>query len=161
MKFKPSVLLTLFFLAVSLGAILTALSWSPRASAGVFLACGFAFPLCLVQLWRGLRVKVKDTGKGPAVVVDVPLDFGPDSDKAQVRSLTSWAWVLGLLGAIWLVGFHLALPLYVFLYSKVHGAKWVLSLGMAAGIFGVLYGVFNKVLMITFLEPFLWQLMRG
>ena len=40
-------------------------------------------------------------------------------------SLEIWAWLWGLFFAVHLIGFPIALPLFVFLYIKWYGGSWV------------------------------------
>jgi hypothetical protein len=59
--------------------------------------------------------------------------------------------MLGFLAGIVLVGFPVAVPLVVFLYAKLQGREpWGLSLGLALGVWGLFYGVFDRLLHLPF-----------
>jgi hypothetical protein len=61
------------------------------------------------------------------------------------------AWMLAFLAAIALVGFPVAVPLFVFLYLKLQGGEgWALSIGLAAGVFALFYGLFDRLLHLPF-----------
>jgi hypothetical protein len=70
-------------------------------------------------------------------------------------SLEIWAWLWALFFAIHLIGMPIALPLFVFLYAKLYGGSWILSLTLAAGTWGFLYGVFEQVLHVPWPKPWL------
>jgi hypothetical protein len=70
-------------------------------------------------------------------------------------SLEIWAWLWGLFLAIHLIGFQAALPIFVFLYSKVYGGAWLTSMLLAAGTWGFLYGVFEEVLHVPWPAPWI------
>ena len=67
------------------------------------------------------------------------------------RALAVVAWMLGFFAAIVLAGFPLAVPLLVFCYVKLLGREgWGLSLGLAAGVWGIFYAVFDRLLHLPF-----------
>jgi hypothetical protein len=70
---------------------------------------------------------------------------------AARRAGTAIGWMLGFLAGIALVGFPIAVPLVVFLYAKLQGREpWGLSLGLALGVWGLFYGVFDRLLHVPF-----------
>jgi hypothetical protein len=70
---------------------------------------------------------------------------------AARRSGIAIGWMLGFLAGIVLVGFPIAVPLVVFLYAKLQGREpWGLSLGLALGVWGLFYGVFDRLLHLPF-----------
>ena len=85
---------------------------------------------------------------------------GPTSwSLEQRRTANIGAWIVGLFVAIWMIGFNIAIPLFVFLYLKVESReKWWFSLLFAGVGWAFVYGLFIRVLHIPFPEPqlFLW-----
>lgn len=74
------------------------------------------------------------------------------------RELSVFFWVAFIPGLMYLVGSLIALPLFLFVYLKVRSKEgWVLSIGMAAAMFGFLYGVFVAVLNVRLHEGWLWS----
>ena len=57
---------------------------------------------------------------------------GDGEDATWGRVFLSVLWVIGYLGGIYLVGFLLTTPLYVFLYMVLHGAKSLRTAGIMA-----------------------------
>jgi hypothetical protein len=67
------------------------------------------------------------------------------------RTLIVVAWMLGFLAGIVLVGFPLAVPLLVLLYARLQGREgWGLSGGLALAVWGLFYGVFDRLLHLPF-----------
>ena len=72
---------------------------------------------------------------------------GMDGGDARRRAFGVFAWSVGLLAAIWLVGFGIAVPLFVLLYLKIQaGEGWRLAL-VLAGVAGLAFwGLFDRLL---------------
>ena len=65
--------------------------------------------------------------------------------------LVGGAWMLAFFAAILLLGFPIAVPLFVFLYLRLQGREgWVVSIVMTAAIWGVFYGLFDLMLHLPF-----------
>ncbi len=61
------------------------------------------------------------------------------------------AWMLGFFAAIMLLGFPIAVPLFVFLYLRLQGREgWVLSVVMTAVVWALFYGLFDRLLHLPF-----------
>jgi hypothetical protein len=80
--------------------------------------------------------------------MDFQLSTGKESGR---RTLVASAWILAFFAAIVLLGFPIAIPLFVFLYLKLQGREgWLLSIVMTAAIWGVFYGLFDLLLHLPF-----------
>ena len=67
------------------------------------------------------------------------------------RTLVASAWILAFFAAIVLLGFPVAVPLFVFLYLRLKGREsWVVSIVMTAAVWGVFYGLFDLLLHLPF-----------
>lgn len=74
------------------------------------------------------------------------------------REMSVFAWVAVIAGLMYLVGSLIGLPLFLLLYLKIHSREgWVLSVGVAAAMFGFLYGVFVAILHVRLHEGWLWS----
>ncbi len=93
----------------------------------------------------------------------VDFQFTTDIDPviARQRTLTMFIWTLGFLVLILLVGFPLAVPLFLFLYLKVAGKEgWVLTLFLTALSWIFMEGLFDRLLHLPFPQGWifaLWQ----
>ena len=67
------------------------------------------------------------------------------------RSLLAAGWMLGFFGAIVLLSFPVAVPLFVFLYLKLQGREgWRLSVLLTLAVWGFFYGLFDRLLHLPF-----------
>src|SRR5262245_17071533 len=74
------------------------------------------------------------------------------------RILIVAGWMLGFFAGIVLLGFPIAVPLFLFLYLKVQGGEgWILSTVITASVFAVFYGLFDALLHLPFPAGWLWS----
>jgi hypothetical protein len=65
--------------------------------------------------------------------------------------LVGGAWMLAFFLAIILLGFPIAVPLFMLLYLRLQGGeRWIISLVITAAVFGVFYGLFDALLHLPF-----------
>jgi hypothetical protein len=77
---------------------------------------------------------------------------------AQRRILVAVAWMLGFFAAIALLGFPIAVPLFLFLYLKLQGGEgWVVSIVITAVTWALFYGLFDALLHLPFPAGWLWE----
>jgi hypothetical protein len=87
------------------------------------------------------------------------LDTGFDEEGLSgrvvvIRTLRLAIWFGGMLAAIWLVGYHVTVPVFVFFYLWVFGeTKWWLAATAGAVFFFLTYVVFDRVLHTEWPEP--------
>jgi hypothetical protein len=83
--------------------------------------------------------------------VDFEFTTSVDPEVARKRTLAIFLWTLGFLLLILLVGFPLAVPLFVFLYLKMAGKEgWVLTLLLTALAWLFMEGLFERLLHLPF-----------
>ena len=76
---------------------------------------------------------------------------------ARGRVLRVAGWVLGFFAAIALLGFPIAVPLFVFLYLKLEGGEgWVMSIVVTVVVAAAFYGLFDALLHLPFPAGWLW-----
>jgi hypothetical protein len=79
---------------------------------------------------------------------DFQLSIGKDSLR---RTLVAAGWILAFFAAIVLLGFPIAVPLFVFLYLRLQGREsWVVSIVMTGALWGVFFGLFDLLLHLPF-----------
>ncbi|MFC1980600.1 tripartite tricarboxylate transporter TctB family protein [Chloroflexota bacterium] len=62
------------------------------------------------------------------------------------RYLLAGAWVLGFFLAIYLVGYIIAIPLFIFAYMKSHNTGWLATIIFTVLTPAIIYGIFELVL---------------
>jgi TctA family transporter len=135
-------------------AIVGVLLWALWQSRGFGIRAGL-FPwavmlptlgLAIVQLARDLA------GRRPAGAADLP-DPGPEMPGAGSarRTAAIAAWIVGMLLAIWLVGFPIATLLTTFLYLRLDAReRWTVSVLLSLGGFLFVEGLFTRLLGVPF-----------
>jgi TctA family transporter len=101
--------------------------------------------LAVVQLVRDATGR-RDPEGGPA-----HRQPGIPAALARRRTAEIAAWIVGMLLAIWLIGFAGATLLVTLLYLRIGaGERWPISLAVSAGGFLVVYGLFQRALGVPF-----------
>ena len=69
-----------------------------------------------------------------------------------------FVWIVAFFFLTILVGFHVAVPLFVFFYLKLEGKEsWTLSLIVTAVTWGAFYGLFVWFLNVPFMDGWVQQ----
>lgn len=95
--------------------------------------------LCLGSLLRGIAVVSNE----PDADSELP------SESATVgQTVSAMIWVAAVMPTIFLLGYVIGLPLYIFVYSKTHDLGWVASGLLSILTFAVVYLGFVKLLSV-------------
>ena len=79
------------------------------------------------------------------------LEGDPELEGATRRMLLAVAWMVGFLAAIVLLGFPIAVPLFLLLYLRLQGGEgWIISIVITAIAWAVFYGLFDALLHLPF-----------
>jgi hypothetical protein len=103
------------------------------------------------KLWR--------TAKGMLTPSLQILDTGFDEEGltarlVAIRTLRVTIWFGGMLGAIWLIGYHVTIPVFVGFYLLLFGeTKWWAATTAGAAYFFLIYVLFDLVLHTEWPEP--------
>lgn len=102
-------------------------------------------------------------GNQKSALETTPADFqftkGIDPVLARWRTVNIFAWILGFVLGIWLVGFFVTVPLFFFLYLKVQSREgWTLSLVLTGAAWFMSWGLFDQLLHLPLPEGqiFFW-----
>ena len=148
MRISARAFFSFFLAAVAAFAVLSASSW-PFKAALFPLAMGIPLVvLALVQLILDLRGKA-EAADGPA------MDLAPSADVAlglaRRRTIAIFAWMAAFIVVVLLVGFPMAVPLFMFSYLMLHSsAGWWRSLALTALAWGFFHGLFERLLRFPF-----------
>lgn len=147
-------LFTLFILLLLSWAIYIAKDWTLRASIIILVLGSVGVVLALVQLGFDLVSHGAGADESAGIAFDAPA-LKPES---RWGNLEIWGWILGFYVTIYLIGFPVAIPLFVFAYVKVYGGRWGTALSLAFLAWVFLYGIFEKILHVPWPTPLLWSL---
>ena len=138
---------TLFLLVIFIGAAVAGWEWPNIAKImPVYVAAIPGILLVVIQLYRGLTSwEARRSASG--VDMDEVSDVQLDERTERRRTLAYFAWFIGGAVGIWLLGIVITLPLLVSLYALVEGReKWLTSLMLGAGAYGLIWGLFEYML---------------
>lgn len=142
---NASLALSLLIMIMSGYGVIAATAW-PLKAALFPLAIGI--PLFCLAAAEALWTLFGSPSKEPEEARDFQLTLGTGAAR---RTLVAIGWILAFFAAIVLLGFPIAIPLFVFLYLKLQGREsWVLSLVMTLAVWGVFYGLFDLLLHLPF-----------
>ena len=148
MPINGRVLFSLGLAALAVFAIVSASSWPLKARLFPLVTAIPLLVLALVQLFLDLRrsPETADSASG-----DIALSTDAPPSIAHRRTLLTFAWMAAFLALVFLVGFPLAVPVFVFSYLMFQSAEgfWR-SLALTAAAWGFFYGLFDRVLRLPF-----------
>jgi hypothetical protein len=175
---KSALLAPSSLFAAAVGVILVAaffegLTYPLRASILILFTTGIGTLLVLLELFNEARKAVQaakingqegtpETGpENSAEIYDTPkfADYRDASEKRRAM-IDIWGWYLGLLVAVLVIGFHVAVPLFAIVYGRTHGGSWKGGIIMALIMLAVIMGLFTWMMNVPWptpllLEPFL------
>lgn len=149
MKLNGKAWMTLAIMILAAGIIFSALSWPFDAALFPML---IGIPLFILSTLQFIIIMVK---KEPEP------DESDDSRLARLehqalekrRTLTIFLWIIGFFLMVLLLGFPIAVPLFVFCYMKFQGKeKWTSSIIFTLIAWGAFYGLFTKLCSIPFMD---------
>ena len=104
----------------------------PIISAGVILILG------LVELRKELLSVAKDKKEATAEAENA--EVGTEYELR--RYLQMGGWMVALAAGIYVLGFLIAVPLFIITYLKLNNRGWLISIGVAGAMEAFIYGVF-------------------
>ena len=113
----------------------------------IYSLAGVAIPLGLVQVGLDLH-GLRSESHGL-------LTAGSVTPEVTRRTREIFLWILALIGGVFLVGFHLTLPLFALLYAKIYGARWRAAIFLALLAEGFLVLLFDQLLHVVWPDPLL------
>lgn len=146
MSRKASLVLAFSVMIAAGWAVVAALDWPWKAR---------LFPLAIGIPLFGLAAAEALWGLFGAPARAAAMDYRLSTDQPPRetvrRTLQAVGWMLGLFGAIVLLGFPLAVPLFALLYLRLQAREgWVLSLVFTLVLWALFYGIFDRLLHLPF-----------
>jgi hypothetical protein len=125
--------------------------WPLGSALMPWIAIAVGVPFWLYRL-AVLLFQLKEASTGQ--IMDIGFRTGGDPAGERSRFIRICSFIVGLYLAIWLVGFHIALPAGILFYVRVYGnVGWVGSIVLALAFLGLLIGVYDHLLNATWHEP--------
>jgi hypothetical protein len=154
MKLKKSsyVLIGIMVIALFFG-ILSLTYASLKTKLFPAIVCGVAFVLSAVELRKEL-VSKKDEKEAAEEETDIEITAKGETTKY----IRAFGWMVGLLVGIFLVGFLISIPVFMFFFMMTHHRGWLKSAGLAAFFIVVVYVMFIVVLQVDLYHGVLFEL---
>lgn len=145
---KSAIALGVMIMFVTGWAVFTAWEWPWKAALFPIVIGVPVFFLATAEVVWGL---VQKNAPGGDATKDFQLSDHLPPKEALRRTGIAIGWIVGFFGAILLLGFPIAVPLFVFLFLKIQGnEKWWFSAVFAAVVWAIFYGLFDYVLHLPF-----------
>ena len=150
---NASLALALGLMAVSGYSVIAAWFWPWKAA---LFPLVIGIPVFILSAAEAGWVVFGKTEKGDVQDFQIAGDL-PQPEIVR-RSATAAAWIVGFFAAILLLGFPIAVPLFVFLYLKLQGKEsWTLSIVFTAVVWGFFHGLFDQMLHLPFPQGWLFE----
>lgn len=159
MKLRPQLLFDLLIIIFFLIFVYEAIDWRLQARLYPWAVGIPMLALSVVHMIWELKGKNKPSSQPSAAPVDFQFTRGADPALARRRAINIFSWIFGLFAGIWLLGFRITIPAFVFLYLKVQsGERWGLSLLLTGAAWFMFWGLFDWLLHLPFPEGqlFVW-----
>jgi Tripartite tricarboxylate transporter TctB family len=150
---RASLALALGVMAVSGYGVVAAAFWPWKAA---LFPLVIGIPMFVLSAVEALWILLGSTERGEVQDFCIAQDL-PEPEVLR-RSAVAAGWIFAFFAAILLLGFPIAVPLFVFLYLKLQGKEgWILSLALAAVAWGFFYGLFDQLLHLPFPQGWLLE----
>lgn len=151
MKLKPSLLFDLVVIVFFVVFVYEAKDWRLQARLYPWVIGIPMLILAVTHLVWELTGRAGKPAGNAAAPVDVRFTHGADDAAARRRAINIFCWIFGFFAGIWLAGFAIAVPLFVFLYLKVQSREsWRLSLALTGAAWLIFWGLFIRLLSLPF-----------
>lgn len=126
------------------------LHWPLGAALMPWIAVAIGAPF---WLWR-IAVLIFQAKESSGQIMDIGFRSSDDVEGERGRFIRICGFIIGLYFAIWLLGFHIALPVSILFYVRVYGKMtWVGAIALALFFLGLLVGVYDHLLHAVWHEP--------
>jgi hypothetical protein len=149
MRLKGRAVMSLCIMLVGAGVVIQAAQWPFKAALFPLIV---GVPVFLLALVDFLLTSFEKEDKERATI---DFKFYGHEDKAleKKRTLSIFLWILGFFFLVILVGFPIAVPLFVFCYLKLEGREgWLVTLLATSITWVTFYGLFVRFLNVPFME---------
>ena len=152
---NKALLFTLLVAAVGFWALLQTAGWPVKAW---LYPRVITIPLVALALVESALVLRGREAQEAEPVPDIEMDTSVDPSVATRRTLSVSLWIGGMLAAVLLVGFQIAVPAFVFAYMRFAGREgWVLSIALALVAVLVFHLLFVTMLHLPLPPGVIWR----
>lgn len=145
---KGNLVFCIFLIAISGYAVFTATGWSFKTK--LFpLAVGIPLLTLLVIQLLLMTGGKEQTGESGAMDIDFVIEVPPEVARQRVFGI--FGWIVGFIALVYLLGFPLTVPLFIFLYLKFQShIGWLTTIATTLVTWGFFYLLFQSLVHIQF-----------
>ena len=158
MRLSGRAIMSFCIMLVGAGVCVNALAWPFKAALFPMIVGVPVFGLAMIDFLYAAFEKEGKKASG------IDFTFSEDVDKKLERRRTAsiFLWTLGFFFFVLLVGFQIAVPLFVLAYLKLQGKEgWTVTIATMLITWGAFYGLFVWFLNVPFMEGWIQQGLRA
>ncbi|MFC1815670.1 tripartite tricarboxylate transporter TctB family protein [Thermodesulfobacteriota bacterium] len=160
MRYSGKAFMSFFMVMIAAGVFFNAIKWPLRAGLFPIIVSIPFFFTAMIQLFLNLFRREQVDRKG--VAFDLALSENIDRSTANRRTLETFVAIIAFFLMILLLGFNIAVPLFIFSYLKFYSReKWSISLILTILTWFFFFGLFILVLHTIFPEGLVLKGLRA
>lgn len=158
MRVRTEALFSLFIVVLATGALLGTQGWIFRTA---FYPRVIGVPLLVLAAIEFILSLRGREAPREEQAMDVALSEGVDPHVALRRTIRIFAWIFGFFAALVVLGFQLAIPLFVLAYLKGEAReRWGTSLILVVAAWLLFDGLFVRLLHLPFPSGLLFRILE-
>ncbi|MGH7870816.1 MAG: tripartite tricarboxylate transporter TctB family protein [Candidatus Binatia bacterium] len=145
---KGGILFCVFLIAVAAYAIFASIGWSFKAK---LFPLSIGIPLLLLATAQLLLILFgkEETNEGGAMDVEFSTDVEPEIVRRRVLGI--FGWIIAFIAFVYLLGFPITVPLFIFLYLKFQSeVSWLWTTVITSFTWGCFHMLFQSLVHIQF-----------
>jgi len=116
------------------------------------LVSSITLVLSIVALIQEFRAAVESNGIEKQEEGEKPMQ----ADAPLSGYLKAFGWFFLLIAGVYVLGFFIAIPLWIFFYFWKHGQRWWAAILQGVGVILITYLVFVVLLQVDFYQGLIW-----
>jgi hypothetical protein len=145
---KGGILFCVFLITVAVYAIFASIGWSFKAK---LFPLSISIPLLMLATVQLLLILFgrEETNEGGAMDVEFSTDVEPEIVRRRVFGI--FGWIIAFIALVYLLGFPVTVPLFIFLYLKFQSeVTWLWAIVVTGITWGGFYMLFQSLVHIQF-----------
>ena len=145
---KGRIIFCVFLIVVAASAIYLALDWPFKAK---LFPLSVSIPLLLLASMQLLQLIFGETETNDSAAVDIEFSSDVPPEIERRRVITAFSWIAGFILCVYLIGFPLTIPLFIFTYLRFEsGIDLLPTIAATAITWAMFYGLFQKLVHLQF-----------
>ena len=145
---KGRILFCIFLITVAAYAIFASIGWSFKAK---LFPLSISIPLLMLATAQLLLILFgkEETNEGAAMDVEFSTDVAPEIVRRRVLGI--FGWIIAFIALVYLLGFPITVPLFIFLYLKFQSeVTWLWTIVVTGITWGCFHFLFQSLVHIQF-----------